>query len=204
MHRVSVKICGITDQAGLTAAVEHGANAVGFVFTQSPRQIDPAAASALIKSLPVTTASVAVFRRPTHDEVLRVSQDAGIRWVQVDNDVESQMPTTLRVMPVFRIEKTIEQVLHFFERTFKPCIVEGARSGVGEVIDWSLAAQLARKRPLILAGGLTPENVAEAIRTVRPCGVDVSSGVESSPGKKDPIKIRDFLQAVRDVDRELQ
>lgn len=203
MHRVSVKICGITDEIGLGAAIEHCVQAVGFVFTHSPRQIDPLVAFPLVKSLPPTISPVGVFRQPSCDEVIAASRASGVRWAQVDQEVAAQMPTELRIMPVFRIASTIEDILPAMRFCGKPCIVEGMRSGVGEAVDWTLAAQLARKCPLILAGGLTPDNVADAIRIVRPAGVDVSSGVESSPGKKDPIKIRDFIQAVRAAEREL-
>ncbi|HZW07168.1 MAG TPA: phosphoribosylanthranilate isomerase [Phycisphaerales bacterium] len=205
MPRTRVKICGINDYVGLDAAVEHGADAVGFVFAESPRQIDAVDAYRMIRYMPVWVSPIAVFNRPTDAELYEACQETGILCVQLDRGSIGVAKDHDRVViPVFRLGASLENLLPHFNELTCVRLVEGMKSGAGETVDWSVAAQLASTRPTILAGGLTPDNVALAIRTVRPYGVDVSSGVESSPGKKDPIKIRDFLQAVRDVDRELQ
>jgi phosphoribosylanthranilate isomerase len=209
MPRTRVKICGITDEPSAKAAIYAGADALGFVFAKSPRQVTRNKIKGVVRGLPAFVTPVAVFK----DDATMIGECIDrlpIRHVQIDIEafVESDLyESDITVIPVVRTGTDFMLDLldpEPTEHTFEPCVVEGPRSGVGEKCDWSEVAKVASHYQIILAGGLTPDNVAEAIRTVRPYGVDVSSGVESSPGKKDPIKIRDFLQAVRDVDRELQ
>ncbi|MBY0309168.1 MAG: phosphoribosylanthranilate isomerase [Phycisphaerales bacterium] len=208
MLRTRVKICGLVEERDVIAAVDHGADAVGFVFSRSIRRISLWDAGALLEVVPPLTSTVAVFAEPD-PEFLEGSKERQYRFSHWQTDVENwdlMMRTDHAPMliPVFRLGRPDAPSLDLLPADFATPLVEGPRSGAGQTCDWTAAAALARQRRIILAGGLTPDNVADAIRTVRPHGVDVSSGVESSPGKKDPIKIRDFLQAVRDVDRELQ
>ncbi|RMG49271.1 MAG: phosphoribosylanthranilate isomerase [Acidobacteria bacterium] len=209
MH-VRVKICGITDAAALRAAVEGGADAVGFVFAGSPRAVIPHVAAALADSLPPYVSPVAVFARPTREELSAVLEVFRPDWIQADFEAEGGVPPRYRsrFLPVFRARPGIEEEVERYLGASPPAggafVLDGPVSGSGEPVDWETASRLARRAPLVLAGGLTPENVGEAIRTVRPYAVDVSSGVESEPGRKDPAKIAAFLEAVREAERELR
>ena len=188
-----VKICGITDQAGLDAAIEAGADAVGFVFhSASPRNVAPALAAALATRLPPSMLSVAVTLHPDQalvDEVMAVLQPDV--WQSDAQDLAAlRLPRRTARWPVYRggaAPTALPQRLLF----------EGTRSGSGELADWSLAASWARGTELILGGGLTPANVAEAVAAVRPFGVDLSSGVETAPGRKDARRVQAFLVAAR-------
>jgi phosphoribosylanthranilate isomerase len=191
---VFVKICGITDRAALDAAVEAGADAVGFVFAASVRKITPDAARELCRDLPPDVIRVAVMHHPEAAEVRSVIERFGPDWVQSDAaDFETlRIPAGTRRLPVYREGETggptaLPDRIHF----------EGRISGSGKTADWNEASRLARNRELILAGGLDVANVERAIAAVRPFGVDVSSGVESGRGRKDPRKIREFVARVR-------
>jgi phosphoribosylanthranilate isomerase len=191
-----VKICGLTTAEALQAAVAAGADAVGFVFhAPSPRHLSPTAAAALATQLPPGVKTVAVTLHPTQSLVDTVL--AAFRpdvWQTDARDFEGiELPAGLERWPVFRDGAT-------WPPSLPPRLLfEGARSGAGEVADWSQAASLAARTELVLGGGLTPGNVARAVATVRPWGVDVSSGVESAPGRKDPARIREFISAAREA-----
>lgn len=208
MPRTRVKICGITEPVSGQVALEQGADALGFVFAESPRQVTIKQAEAILDELPRPFEPVAVVRMILDDPFMDNFMGGKFRTIQMDaeNTWHRDEHFGIFVWYVYRLGvPQSEQCLAERDTKLKqPMLVEGPRSGQGVKCDWSAAASLACQHRVILAGGLTPDNVADAIRTVRPYGVDVSSGVESSLGKKDPIKIRDFLQAVRDVDRELQ
>ena len=209
MPRTRVKICGLTSDGDVDAAADAGADAIGFVFSESVRRITLDTADRLLGYVPAFLNTVAVFSTPDFDllHLLTTRILPGFDCWQMNADAWEQasaVPRAPVVIPVFRWGVPGKWSVTNFDRGDTTPLIEGPRSGSGEAIDWNAVAPVARGRRIILAGGLTPDNVAQAIRTVRPYGVDVSSGVESSPGKKDPIKIRDFLQAVRDVDRELQ
>lgn len=207
MPRTRVKICGLTSLDGVDAAVREGADAIGLVFADSPRLVTPKQAVSITDDLPPFISTVAVFKKANDFEVSTIWKTFRFSCLQADAGglgVLSLEGLEPQVIQVHRLgPSSIAQILQA-TTTHHVLLVEGERSGAGQTIDWPAVAPLARQRRTILAGGLTPDNVADAIRTVRPYAVDVSSGVESSPGKKDPIKIRDFLQAVRDADRELQ
>jgi phosphoribosylanthranilate isomerase len=189
-----VKICGLTTEDAVEAAISAGADAVGFVFHEpSPRNVSPGTAARLASLLPPGIRKVAVSLHPGQqrvDEVLAaLAPDV---WQTDAADFDGlRVPMGVERWPVFR-PGTRPQ--------YPPparLLFEGARSGAGEVADWSAAAELARRSELILGGGLTPANVAAAVTAVRPFGVDVSSGVEFSPGRKDPARIREFVAAAR-------
>ncbi len=207
MPRTRVKICGLTSLDGVDAAVREGADAIGLVFADSPRLVTPKQAVAITEDLPPFISTVAVFKKTNDFEVSTIWKTFCFSCLQTDASglgVLSLDGLKPQLIQVHRLgPNSIAQILQA-TATHHVLLVEGERSGAGQTIDWPTVAPLASQRRIILAGGLTPDNVAQAIRTVRPYGVDVSSGVESTPGKKDPIKIRDFLQAVRDVDRDLQ
>lgn len=189
---VFVKICGLTTPEGVAAAVKAGANAAGFVFSPSPRQVTPAQARTLAAALPATMRRVAVFRHPPPGWISQVMDEFPADWVQSDAaDLPGVDLGGAEALPVFRSGAPLPPLLP--DRV----LFEGPDSGAGRVADWPAAAALAERTRVILAGGLNPANLAAALAAVRPWGVDVSSGVESSPGIKDPALIAAFVAAAR-------
>jgi phosphoribosylanthranilate isomerase len=191
-----VKICGLTDEAAIEAAVDAGADAVGFVFhAASPRNLAPRRARELAAVVPAGVRRVAVTLHPAPELVANVLAEFLPDVWQTDaaDFAGITLPASVERWPVIRAGGGWPDPL---PRRF---LFEGARSGRGEVADWSEAAALARSGDLILGGGLEAGNVGEAVRRVRPFGVDVSSGVESAPGRKDPARIRDFVAAAREA-----
>ena len=187
-----VNICGMTDEQAVSVAVRAGADAVGFVFAESPRRITPQQARSISKGISPGVLSVAVMLHPDNDawrEVLDVFQPDVLQTDAADFDY-LEVPAHIRRWPVIREGDSVDTMPTQF-------VYEGRNSGKGETIDWDLAARLARRGGMILAGGLDARNVGSALARVRPFGVDVSSAVESAPGRKDPQKIRDFINAVR-------
>ncbi len=191
-----VKICGITDIAAVEAAVEGGADAVGFVFAKSVRGVSMRHALEMSAYVPLDTKRVAVMLHPTADEWREVKDVFQPDVLQTDlADFEYlEVPEQIGKWPVLR-----EGALADGDALPEIFVYEGMASGSGATVDWQLAAPLAKRGKMILAGGLSTENVREALRQVAPYGVDVSSGVESSPGKKDAAKIQAFIDAVRAV-----
>lgn len=188
-----IKICGLTTDEGIAAAVAAGADAVGFVFAPSKRQITPQRAAELARNVPSHVTRVAVMQHPAQsllDEVWTIFRPDAL---QTDaEDLESLIvPAGLAVMPVLRAGGVRAGSLP------PRFLFEGPVSGAGAAADWNAAAELARQSQLILAGGLNPANVADAVRRVRPFGVDVSSGVEREPGIKDAAKIAQFVRTAR-------
>ncbi|MCU0975072.1 MAG: phosphoribosylanthranilate isomerase [Steroidobacteraceae bacterium] len=191
-----VKICGLTDEAAVEAALAAGADAIGFVFhAASPRNVAPGRARDLAATIPAGVRRVAVTLHPAPALVANVLEEFAPDVWQTDaaDFAALALPESLERWPVLRAGRALPEPLPV------RFLFEGARSGSGEVADWSQAALLARAGELILGGGLDPRNVAEAVRRVRPFGVDVSSGVESAPGRKDPGRIRDFVAAAREA-----
>ncbi len=191
---VFVKICGLRDADSVATAVSAGTNAVGFVFAESVRRVTPAEASAAVQNIPAEVQRVAVMRHPSNDEWQSVLVGFAPDILQTDAEDfdELDVPDNVVRWPVIREGSAAAS------KPLPPVyIYEGASSGVGQKVDWSRAAKLACNGQMILAGGLTVGNVATAIRTVQPFGVDVSSAVESTPGRKDDELIRKFIGAVR-------
>ena len=203
-----MKICGITEPFGLEAAVEAGADAVGFVMAASERRVEPKRAAELARDLPPFVSAVAVFRYPTVPELRSMAARFTPHLVQAEpgRDVLKEVPLG-RLLPVFHDSDSLAvRVANYFEvhPNARSMLLEGpGRGGRGVRPDWTRASRIATQGRLILAGGLTPDNVGEAIRAVRPYGVDVSSGVEASKGVKDPVLIHAFVEAVRDAERSL-
>jgi len=208
-----IKICGLRTREAIEAAALAGANAVGFVFhAASPRNLDVAAARELSLAVPAGVERVAVFLHPAQSLVDAVLAAVVPDWVQMDvEDLASLvLPAGQRVLPVLRsggwsaaAPATPASRDSRGARLPARCLLESTRSGAGERADWSEAAQLAHATELVLAGGLDPGNVGEAVRDVRPFGVDVSSGVERERGVKDPARIREFVRAAREASRAL-
>ncbi len=197
-----VKICGLSSRAHVDAAVAAGADAIGFVFADSVRRVEPALAAEISSNLPTPLRKVAVMLHPSNDEWQTVLNDFIPDVLQTDaEDFESlDIPESIECWPVYR-ESNRGTVPG--NRGTVPYIYEGKASGVGETVDWERAAEVARRGNMILAGGISAANVAEAVAIVRPFGVDVSSAVESSRGQKDSNLIREFISAARAAEKNL-
>ena len=188
-----LKICGMTDQDAVDAALAAGVDALGFVFSPSVRRLEPAQALQLAARARGRAAVIAVTLHPPQpliDEIVRVFQPDALQADLADFE-RLRLPQSLMRLPVLRADVAASGELP------PRMLFEGARSGSGETADWVTAAGLGRRSELILAGGLTAHNVGAAMRAVRPYGVDVSSGVESAPGRKSEQKIAEFVAAAR-------
>jgi phosphoribosylanthranilate isomerase len=199
-----VKICGLTTREAVEAAAAAGADAVGFVFAPSKRQVTAMQAVQLAQGLPRRIPRVAVMLHPTQSQLDEVWTEFRPDVLQTDvEDLQTlKVPMGLAVMPVVRSGVGLEPAAQRCANgagAQKRILFEGPVSGVGSTSDWNGAAQLARTTQLVLAGGLNATNVADAIAAVRPFGVDVSSGVEASPGIKDPARIHEFVRRARAV-----
>ncbi len=192
---VWVKVCGLTTPAAVAAAVGAGVDAVGFVFAESKRRVTPQRAAELAANVPAHIARVAVMLHPSQaelDEVWTTFQP-DVLQTDIEDLAALRIPNGMVVTPVVRAGRELPKALP------SRMLFEGPVSGTGTTTDWSAAAQLASRTQLILAGGLKPANVADAIAAARPFGVDVSSGVETEPGLKDPAKIHEFVRIARAV-----
>lgn len=209
MTRVPVKVCGTTRAADALLAAELGVAALGFVFwPNSPRRIEPAEAGRIGRALPPFVLRVGVFVDESPDEVARHVGEAGLDVVQLHGDERVGEFTQVGARVVKSV--TLSSQADLDAAAALPdgvaLLVDVAdrerRGGTGRRANWALAGELARRRTVILAGGLTADNVGEALRLVRPAAIDVSSGVESAPGFKDPDRLRQFLAAVVAAGRE--
>jgi len=199
-----VKICGITRREDAEAAVAAGANALGFIFWPgSPRAVDPYRARAIAESLPPFVTTVGVFVNQPLDYVSGVASLVRLGAVQLHGDETPAYAAAVRRPVVKAIGVDEGFTLETLEAWPRSVIVlldvhdPARRGGTGRTIDWSLAAGAASARPVVLAGGLAPENVAEATARVRPFGIDVSSGVETAPGIKDPQRLAALFKVLR-------
>lgn len=195
-----VKICGITNEDDALLAVAMGADAVGFVFAPSPRQVAPQQVYDITRRLPPEVLTVGVFRDELPERVVQVAMSAGLKAVQLHGrETPEQTAYVARhfrwVIKAFTAGSP--QLPRAKEWGTDMILVDAPNPGGGRVFDWTLAGEAPVDLRLILAGGLNPDNVAEAIRTVEPWGVDVASGVESSPGRKDVTLVRRFIANAR-------
>jgi len=210
-----VKICANTNLEDALLAVDAGADAVGFVFAASPRRVNVAQVSGITKHLPNAVEKIGVFVDAGFEEIVRSVEEGGLSGVQLHagNDVllaanlREYFGSTLRILRVVHYAQNLETQLQTLPKddVFDGVLIDSrtatAVGGTGMRFDWqatrSSFLDAASQLRLIAAGGLSPDNVAEAIRTLEPWGVDVASGVESVPGKKDPQRVRAFVQAAR-------
>jgi phosphoribosylanthranilate isomerase len=204
MNRVRVKICGVTRGEDALAAVRLGADALGFNFWPgSKRHITAAAARGIIARLPPFVTPVGVFVNQLEGEMRAIAAETGIQVFQLHGDEPPELCARLplpvvKAIPVDQV-RALSRLLSYEVSAFLLDTPSRGYGGSGEPFDWSLAEGVSEVAPVILAGGLTPENVAAAVRAVRPYAVDVASGVESSPGVKDMARMSRFFAAVREV-----
>ncbi len=213
MSRVRVKICGITNLADAKLAVELGADALGFNFYEkSVRNISPADAYRIIQKLPEKIEAAGVFVNWSPEAIIALARAVDLDTVQLHGDEPAatarklanyfQVTKAMRVGKGFRLSQ-----LKPFQSAVRAFLFDADKSGqfggTGQRTDWIIARRAARTHDIILAGGLTPENVAESILTVRPYAVDVASGVESRPGKNDRAKLRQFFAEVSRANTQL-
>jgi phosphoribosylanthranilate isomerase len=212
-----IKICGNTSLEDALLAAEAGADAIGFVFAPSPRRVTPAQVADLVPHLPAALEKIGVFVDATFEEIEATVRASDITGVQLHFDAAPDLPARLRKR--FGPGLRILRVIHFGPESAAEAIVKDpnvdavmvdsrtarAVGGTGVAFDWALASKSlfqgakARDLRLVVAGGLSPENVAQAIATLLPWGVDVVSGVEAAPGRKDPAKVRAFIAIAKDA-----
>jgi phosphoribosylanthranilate isomerase len=201
-----VKICGITSEADALLAVGMGASAVGFIFAPSPRQMAPTAVADIVKRLPYETLTVGVFRDEAPQRVVDIANQIGLGAVQLHGMesvrdtqwIRSRTPLTIKAFPAGH--RNIER---FPEYGAQVMLIDGTNPGSGELFDWRLAEGVVDPTRLIVSGGLRPENVGAAIAHLHPWGVDVSTGVEASPGVKDPGKLLEFISGAHAAARQV-
>lgn len=201
-----VKVCGTTSEEDALLAVAMGADAVGFIFAPSPRQIAPQVAADIIKRLPRETVPVGVFRDEIPERVLSIAHLAGLKAVQLHGHekpevaqwLRSRVPMVIQAFPAGdpRVRRAAD-----YEATV--VMLDSPNPGSGQLFDWAMAAEVPVGQRLMIAGGLNAGNVGAAAARTRPWGVDVVTGVEREPGIKDPIKVREFLAAARAAEAEL-
>ncbi|MBI2883787.1 MAG: phosphoribosylanthranilate isomerase [Candidatus Methylomirabilis oxyfera] len=204
---IRVKICGITTHEDAWAAVDAGADALGFIFVNgTPRYIEPEAAATIIARMPPFVATVGVFVDRTPEEIELIVRACGLSLAQLHGHESPDACSHLGVpfIKAIRVQDEPDlEALNMFPqaRAFVlDAYVAGQPGGTGRMFPWEIAAKAARQTRIILSGGLTPDNVALAVTQVRPYALDVSSGVEASPGRKDHHKVREFIEHVRKAD----
>lgn len=205
--QVKVKVCGMTQWEDAKYAVEQGADAVGFIFyKKSPRSVTMKEAREIILKLPPFVDTVGVFVNESPDRVNKIADYCGLDLVQLHGEESPAFCRKIhrRVIKAFRVAdlQSIKQMEKYSVSGFLlDTFCDDLHGGTGRTFDWNLALPAKKMGPVILAGGLTPRNVAQAVRQVRPYGVDVCSGVEKTPGIKDPEKVRAFLKNIRSGSR---
>lgn len=197
-----IKICGITNEEDALTAVGLGADALGFVFAPSVRQVTPGAVRDIVKRLPPDVLTVGVFRDQSPAEVTQTVLEVGLSGVQLHgHETPAEAAEVRRAARVLIVAFPAGDpgLAHVDDYHADAVLVDAPAPGAGHVFDWSLAESIPMGRRVILAGGLTPSNVADGIATVRPWGVDVSTGVEEpgDPSRKDPRRMHEFIKAAR-------
>jgi phosphoribosylanthranilate isomerase len=205
MNTVKVKICGITNYEDAVLAVDLGATALGFIFANSPRQITPQKARDIIHTIPPLVKTVGVFVNEGPAEIREIMHYCGLDLVQLHGDespdlCHALMPSTIKALRIKDVS-SIQSSLAYLGKVRALLLDTYAKDkagGTGATFDWRLAIKIKELgTPIILAGGLDPSNIHDAIQTVRPYAVDVNSGVEESPGKKSPMLLKDLMKKVR-------
>ncbi|MBW3649219.1 MAG: phosphoribosylanthranilate isomerase [Actinobacteria bacterium] len=195
-----VKICGTTSEEDALLAVAMGADAVGFIFAPSPRQVAPAVAADIAKRLPPEVVTVGVFRDHSPQRIVEIMEASGLRAAQLHGRETPEEAAWVRRRVRMVIKAFVAgdaEVANVKSYGADVALLDAPNPGTGQVFDWRLAEGVPPGQRLLLAGGLTPDNVADAISQVNPWGVDVVSGVEASPGKKDPRRLRAFVAAAK-------
>jgi phosphoribosylanthranilate isomerase len=210
MPKVKVKICGITNWTDARCAVEAGADFLGFNFyRQSPRYISPAKARGITRRLPKRIVIVGVFVNEPDEKMRKIARSVGLDFLQLHGEEPPELVSRLRaalpVIKAVRVRNSFRPAQLARFRRASAFLLDGfdrrRHGGTGKTFNWDVARRANREGRIFLAGGLTPENVADAIRAARPYAVDVCSGVESRPGKKDPARIAALMEAVKSARR---
>jgi len=213
MPKVKVKICGITNFSDARRAVEAGADFLGFNFYRpSPRYISPAKARGIIRRLPKRTIVVGVFVNEPDESMRKIARSVPLDFLQLHGEEPPELVSRLRaalpVIKAVRVRNSFRPAQLARFRRASAFLLDGfdrrRHGGTGKTFNWDVARLARREGRIFLAGGLTPENVADAIRAARPYAIDVCSGVESRPGKKDPARIAALMEAVKSVRRRLR
>lgn len=201
---VKIKICGISNLEDAELAVELGADALGFVFAESPRHISAEVARAIIQSLPPFVSKVGVFVNEEERKVKEIAAICQLDALQFHGEESADYCQKFeqKAIKAFRVGQDFDlsilgqyKVDAYLLDTFAP----DAYGGTGKIFDWNIAVEAKKYGRIILSGGLNPENVVEAVRLVQPYAVDVSSGVEAEPGKKDPARMKTFFESIANV-----
>lgn len=199
-----VKICGMTNEEDALLAVAMGADAVGFVFAPSVRQVAPTLARDIARRLPPEILTIGVFRDEAPKRVLEITELAGLRGVQLHGREPPEQARWLRQRTRFVMQgfpAADPAVAKAKDYGVDAVLLDNPTPGSGRVFDWALASEVPSGVRLVIAGGLTPDNVGDAVSAVQPWGVDVATGVEREPGRKDPVKLRTFIAAARGAER---
>jgi len=200
---VQVKICGLTTIDDTLRCVEAGADAIGLNFwPRSPRSVDVETAREVVRAAEGRAQMVGVFVDFELDQIREILRQSGIEWAQLHGSespelVAALLPNAYKALGVADGSAVERARAYPGEHLLLDASVPGLPGGTGRTFDWSIAAEVARERTLTLAGGLSPDNVADAVRQVRPFRVDVASGVESAPGRKDHDRVRRFIEAAK-------
>jgi phosphoribosylanthranilate isomerase len=203
---VWVKICGITSEEDALLAVAMGADALGFIFAPSPRQMRSQDVADIVKRLPPEIMTVGVFKDESPERVVHIVRSTGLKAAQIHGNFTANDARTIR-KSIFHTFVSFsagdDRVARVDEYEPYAVLLDSPQPGSGKVFDWALIDALPDGHKLIVAGGLTSDNVVDAIRIVNPWGVDVSTGVESAPGRKDPVKLRAFIAKAHVASREV-
>ena len=201
-----IKICGITNEQDALLAVALGADALGFVFAPSPRQVAPSKVREIVRRLPAEIVTVGVFRDELPKRINDIMQEAHLQGAQLHGHESLLVTSEVSESVRFSIKAVVAgspDAARADEFVCDAILVDGLSPGSGEVFDWALMNEIPLGLRVILSGGLHPQNVKEGIDRMRPWGVDVSSGVEKSHGLKDPVKMRQFIANARSAAREI-
>jgi phosphoribosylanthranilate isomerase len=204
---VLIKICGTTSEDDALLAVAMGANAVGFIFAPSPRQVSAQRVADIVKRLPrEDILTVGVFRDDAPRRVVEVVYASGLQAAQLHGRESPEEARWIRQrvpMVIKAFAAGDPRLSSAADYGADAILLDAANPGSGQVFDWALAGELPQGQRLMIAGGLTPENVAAAVTRMKPWGVDVSTGVETSPGRKDPMKVKAFVEAARRAEAQV-
>ncbi len=202
-----VKICGITNEEDALLSVALGADALGFIFAPSSRRVTPSAVADIVKRLPSDVATFGVFVNEDPDIVARIVNETGLTGAQLHGSEGRQSAAALRPKVRFLIKAVVGDAMaisSYLDYPVDALLVDSEQPGSGKAFDWSLLDASHLNKRIILAGGLSANNVAEAIRVTKPWGVDVSSGVEAAPGRKDPVALRAFISLAQRAFAEIE